>query len=614
MAPMARNAAGGGLYVAVGTVTLNNDTFQGNQAQGGNGGDGGYAGEGALSGNGGSASGGAVDVAGGVVTLSNDIFQGNHALGGSGGHGYYSTLGGTAAAGSGGAVNVTGGTVTLSNDTLNGNEAAGGTGGNGGRGNFSVKGPNGFNGAVGEGGAVGVAGGTVTLSNDTISSNEALGGNGGTGGTGYSFKPIGGAGPGSDGGIGGTAAGGGIYVAAGTVTVSNGTTLGSNQAVGGRGGQGGHGGEGGTTDYAFVYGAGGTGGTGGTADGGGLYVASGDVVLGDSSNTISRNTVTAGAGGDAGIAGYGNPYLIGSPGSAGTGSFPDLAANSPGFGAFLNISFPTILTVSPNVGPDSGGTTITITGTNFHAGATVSVGGVAATGVTVNSSTSITATTPAGTEGAADVVVTNTDKGTSAISSPDRFTYFAAPTVSNASANFDSIAGGTSIVITGTNLTGTTQVDFGSVPAASFTVDSRTQITAIDPEQVPGIVDVTVTTPGGTSARSDGAQFTYVAPGTVGSPPVTPPTGPTVTISPPSATSTTSGPITYTITYSDSNFNGSTLLVSNVMLNKTGTAFGTVSVSPGSGATRIVTISNITGVGTLGISLAAGTADDLAGK
>jgi hypothetical protein len=42
---------------------------------------------------------------------------------------------------------------------------------------------------------------------------------------------------------------------------------------------------------------------------------------------------------------------------------------------------------------------------------------------------------------------------------------------------------GTSVIITGTNLTGATSVMFGSVPATSFTVDSATQITAIAPPQ-----------------------------------------------------------------------------------------------------------------------------------
>ena len=65
--------------------------------------------------------------------------------------------------------------------------------------------------------------------------------------------------------------------------------------------------------------------------------------------------------------------------------------------------------IAPNSGTTAGGTTVTITGTGFLAGATVSLGGTAATGVTVVSSTSITATTPAHAAGAVSVVVTNTD-------------------------------------------------------------------------------------------------------------------------------------------------------------------------------------------------------------
>ena len=81
----------------------------------------------------------------------------------------------------------------------------------------------------------------------------------------------------------------------------------------------------------------------------------------------------------------------------------------------------------------------------------------------------------------------------------------------------------------------------------------------------------------------------------------------------PSATYAAGGPVTYTVTYADANFNTSTLVPANITLNETGTANGTVSVS-GSGLTRTVTISSITGNGTLGISIAAGTASDLAGN
>jgi hypothetical protein len=67
---------------------------------------------------------------------------------------------------------------------------------------------------------------------------------------------------------------------------------------------------------------------------------------------------------------------------------------------------PGVSSVSPNNGPTTGGTGVTITGTNFAAGASVTLGGTAATNVVVVSSTSITATTPAHAAGAVTVVVT----------------------------------------------------------------------------------------------------------------------------------------------------------------------------------------------------------------
>ena len=59
---------------------------------------------------------------------------------------------------------------------------------------------------------------------------------------------------------------------------------------------------------------------------------------------------------------------------------------------------------------------MTVTGTGFQSGAAVTIGGAAATGVTVVSSTSITAKTPAHAAGAADVVVKNTDNQSGALS------------------------------------------------------------------------------------------------------------------------------------------------------------------------------------------------------
>jgi len=68
---------------------------------------------------------------------------------------------------------------------------------------------------------------------------------------------------------------------------------------------------------------------------------------------------------------------------------------------------PTVSSVSPNNGPTSGGTAVTISGTNFASTAIVTFGDVAATSVVVVNSTTITATTPAGSVGAANVRVIN---------------------------------------------------------------------------------------------------------------------------------------------------------------------------------------------------------------
>jgi hypothetical protein len=68
---------------------------------------------------------------------------------------------------------------------------------------------------------------------------------------------------------------------------------------------------------------------------------------------------------------------------------------------------PVVSSVAPSCGRTNGGTAITITGNNFVSGATVTIGGNAATGVGFVSGTTLTANTLAGTAGAKNVVVTN---------------------------------------------------------------------------------------------------------------------------------------------------------------------------------------------------------------
>jgi hypothetical protein len=65
-----------------------------------------------------------------------------------------------------------------------------------------------------------------------------------------------------------------------------------------------------------------------------------------------------------------------------------------------------VTSISPVSGPVAGGTTVTIRGNGFVAGATVAIGGVSATGIVVAGSTTLTAVTGAHVTGLADVTVT----------------------------------------------------------------------------------------------------------------------------------------------------------------------------------------------------------------
>lgn len=97
----------------------------------------------------------------------------------------------------------------------------------------------------------------------------------------------------------------------------------------------------------------------------------------------------------------------------------------------------------------------------------------------------------------------------------DNFTVnVASPIITGISPTFGSTTGGTSVIITGTNLSGATAVKFGATNAASYTVNSATQITAASPAGSEGTVHITVTTSGGTTTTSSADQFTYLTPGT----------------------------------------------------------------------------------------------------
>ncbi|MGX7760475.1 IPT/TIG domain-containing protein [Streptomyces angustmyceticus] len=163
--------------------------------------------------------------------------------------------------------------------------------------------------------------------------------------------------------------------------------------------------------------------------------------------------------------------------------------------AYFYVSTPVLTAVAPPSGPLSGGNTVTLTGIHLVEATAVRFGAIPATTFTVVSDSQITAVVPAGAAGLADVTVT-TAGGTS---NPVTYTYLPAPVVTTVVPNQGPTAGGITLTLTGTNLAQTTKVLIGTDPAG-YTVVSDTHLVVDALPGAVGPVDVTVTTPGGTSA------------------------------------------------------------------------------------------------------------------
>ncbi|MFI6310802.1 IPT/TIG domain-containing protein, partial [Nocardia fusca] len=158
---------------------------------------------------------------------------------------------------------------------------------------------------------------------------------------------------------------------------------------------------------------------------------------------------------------------------AGTGTVPVTVTTAGGTSngvGYTYVAVPALTTVLPNVGLEAGGTTVIVTGTGLSTASAVTFGGTPATSFTVNSDTQITAVAPAGT---GTVQLTVTTAG--GVSNGVTYTYVAVPALTAVVPNVGPASGGTTVVVTGTGLTGASAVTFGATPATSFTVDSATQ-------------------------------------------------------------------------------------------------------------------------------------------
>ena len=190
------------------------------------------------------------------------------------------------------------------------------------------------------------------------------------------------------------------------------------------------------------------------------------------------------------------------PANAFSGTYSDTITLTISSGP--EVAAPTVAAVSPDEGPATKRTKVTITGSNFTTVTAVTVGGIPAVVTRVTGPTRLTATVPANRPGSDAVVVTALG-GASTVDGS--FTYLAVPTVTGVSPTAGKLAGGTVVTVTGTGFATGATVAFGiGHPGTTVDVLTTAKITVKAPPHAAGTVTLTVTTPGGTS---EGKHYSY---------------------------------------------------------------------------------------------------------
>src|SRR5581483_10530145 len=168
---------------------------------------------------------------------------------------------------------------------------------------------------------------------------------------------------------------------------------------------------------------------------------------------------------------------------------------------------PTVTSVVPSSGPTAGGGPITITGDFFQSGASVKLGGAAATSVMVVNPQTITAVAPAHAAGAVAVVVTNPDTQSGTLAGG--YSYLAPPQPSAIAPQAGTANGGTSVTVSGAGFVPGASVSIGGSAASSVSVAADgLSLTAVTGAHAAGTFDVVVKNPDGQTGTLAGA-FTY---------------------------------------------------------------------------------------------------------
>jgi hypothetical protein len=200
-------------------------------------------------------------------------------------------------------------------------------------------------------------------------------------------------------------------------------------------------------------------------------------------------------------------------------------SNQPGRGTlpngFLYVLPPKPTSVTPDHGPTSGGTSVTVSGTGFQPGAMVTFDGNPADCTVVDAST-ITCITPPGDPGPADVQVTNPDGFTGLL--PAGYVYVPPPELLSVDPPRGPDTGGTAVTLHGRAFQNGAIPFFDNLQLLDVTFVDEGTITAVTPPHAVGYVDVRLRNPDGQEARLPRGFF-YFGPPMIEA--IIPPQGPT---------------------------------------------------------------------------------------
>ncbi len=185
--------------------------------------------------------------------------------------------------------------------------------------------------------------------------------------------------------------------------------------------------------------------------------------------------------------------------------------------SFVAVTLSGTTSLTPIYGPASGGTVVTVTGTNFiPEDLAITIGGVAALSPTYVNATTVTFIVPvlSNSTAALDVVVTMYGAGNTSTLA-EWFTKRAVPTVASVDVTTRPLTGAGTITITGTNFAsgayGGNTGTLGGTPV-TLTYVNGTTLTFTAPSHTAGAKDLIVTNIGGTSNTLTGAVTYYAIP------------------------------------------------------------------------------------------------------